>query len=107
MPHNIAYRAQRELERTVRRLRAFCATEHGAGKTEKGRFQVKALVLLAGVMIRKKGMYNGVELPGLAMPMPSRYSSLQIPPFIGLGRRERDERGFRPLVLYTRMTMLI
>ena len=29
MPRNIAHRAQRELERTVRRLRAFCATEHG------------------------------------------------------------------------------
>ena len=29
MPGNIAYRAQRELERTVRRLRAFCAEEHG------------------------------------------------------------------------------
>ena len=29
MPRNIAHRAQRELERAVRRLRAFCATEHG------------------------------------------------------------------------------
>ena len=29
MPRNIAHRAERELERTVRRLRAFCATEHG------------------------------------------------------------------------------
>ena len=28
MPRNTAHRAQRELERTVRRLRAFCATEH-------------------------------------------------------------------------------
>ena len=28
MPRNIAHRAQRELERTVKRLRAFCATEH-------------------------------------------------------------------------------
>ena len=28
MPRNIAHRAQRELERTVRQLRAFCATEH-------------------------------------------------------------------------------
>ena len=28
MPRNIAHQAQRELERTVRRLRAFCATEH-------------------------------------------------------------------------------
>ena len=29
MPRNIAHQAQRELERSVRRLRAFCATEHG------------------------------------------------------------------------------
>ena len=29
MPRNIAHRVQRELERTVRRLPAFCATEHG------------------------------------------------------------------------------
>ena len=29
MPRNIAHQAKRELERTVRRLRAFCATEHG------------------------------------------------------------------------------
>ena len=29
MPRNIEHRAQRELERTVRRLRAFRATEHG------------------------------------------------------------------------------
>ena len=29
MPRTIAHRAQRELEWTVRRLRAFCATEHG------------------------------------------------------------------------------
>ena len=29
MPHHIAHRVQRELERTVRRLRAFCATKDG------------------------------------------------------------------------------
>ena len=29
MPRNIPHRAQREVERTVRRLRAFCATKHG------------------------------------------------------------------------------
>ena len=29
MPRNIAHRAKRELERTVRRLGAFCATENG------------------------------------------------------------------------------
>ena len=29
MPRNMAHRAKRELERTVRRLRAFCTTEHG------------------------------------------------------------------------------
>ena len=41
------------------------------------------------------------------MPLPSRYSSLQIPPYIGLGRRERDEPGFVPLVLYTWMATLM
>ena len=29
MPRNVAHRAQRNLERTLRRLRAFWATEHG------------------------------------------------------------------------------
>ena len=32
------------------------------------------------------------------MPLPSCYSSLQIPPYIGLGCPERDEPGFMPLV---------
>ena len=43
------------------------------------------------------------------MPFPSRYSSLQIPPYIGVGRRvgERDEPGFMPLVLYTWMATLM
>ena len=41
------------------------------------------------------------------MPLPSRYSSLQIPPYIGLGRRERDEPGLMPLVLYTWMATLM
>ena len=41
------------------------------------------------------------------MPLTSRYSSLQIPPYIGLGHRERDERGFMPLVLYTWMATLM
>ena len=50
---------------------------------------------------KEKGMYNAYGLRGLAMPLPSRYSSLQIPPYIGLGRRELDEPGFMPLVLYT------
>ena len=29
MPRNIAHRTKRELERTVRQLQPFCATEHG------------------------------------------------------------------------------
>ena len=41
------------------------------------------------------------------MPLPSGYSSLQIPPYIGFGRRERDEPGFMPLVLYTWMATLM
>ena len=41
------------------------------------------------------------------MTLPSRYSSLQIPPYIGLGRRERDEPGFMPLVLYTWIATLM
>ena len=41
------------------------------------------------------------------MPLPSRYSSLQIPRYIGLGRREHDEPGYMPLVLYTWMATLM
>ena len=41
------------------------------------------------------------------MPLTSRYSSSQIPPCIGLGRRERDEPGFMPLVLYTWLATLM
>ena len=41
------------------------------------------------------------------MPLPSRYSSLQIPPYIGLSRHERDEPGFMPLVPYTWMATLM
>ena len=41
------------------------------------------------------------------MPLPSRYSSLQSPPYIGLGRRERNEPGFMPLVLYMWMATLM
>ena len=46
-------------------------------------------------------MYNAFGLRGLAFPLTSRYSSSQIAPYIGLGRRECDEPGFMPLVLYT------
>ena len=52
-------------------------------------------------------MYNAFGLRGLAIPMPSHYSPLQIPPYISLGRRERDELGFMPLVLYTWMATLM
>ena len=41
------------------------------------------------------------------MPLPSCYSSLQIPPYIGLGRRERDEPGFMLLFLYRWMATLM
>ena len=39
--------------------------------------------------------------------MTSRYSPSQIPPYIGLGRRECDEPGFMPLVLYTWLATLM
>ena len=52
-------------------------------------------------------MYNAFGLRGLAFPLTSRYSSSQIPSYIGLGRRERDERGLMPIVLYTWLTMLM
>ena len=52
-------------------------------------------------------MYSAFGLRGLAMPLPSRYSSLQIPPYIALVRRERDEPGFMPLVRYTCMATLM
>ena len=48
MPRNIAHRAKRELERTVRQLRAFCATEHGYTNAES---------LLAAVENNKSGAF--------------------------------------------------
>ena len=50
---------------------------------------------------QEKGMYNAFGLRPLTFPLASRYSSPQIPPYIGLGRRELDEPGLMPLVLYT------
>ena len=41
------------------------------------------------------------------MPLPSGYSPLQIPPYIGLGPSEGDEQGFMHLVLYTLMATLM
>ena len=41
------------------------------------------------------------------MLLSSRYFSLQIPPYIGLGRRERDEPGFMHLVFYTWLATLM
>ena len=41
------------------------------------------------------------------MPLPSHYSPLHIAPYIGLFRRERDEPGFMPLVLFTWMATLM
>ena len=52
-------------------------------------------------------MYNAFGLRRFAMPLSSLYSSLQIPPYIGLGRREHDEPGFMPLVSYTWMATLM
>ena len=52
-------------------------------------------------------MYNTLRLQRLAVPWTSRYSSTQIPPYIGLGRRERDEPGYMPLVLYTWLATLM
>ena len=46
-------------------------------------------------------------LQGLAFPLTSRYPSSQIPPYIGFGRRERDELGFMPLVLQMWLAMLM
>ena len=50
---------------------------------------------------QQKGTYNAFGLRGLAFPLTSRYSLSLIPPYIGLGRRECDEPGFMPLLLYT------
>ena len=52
-------------------------------------------------------MYNAFGLRGLAFPLTSRYSSPQIPPYIGLGRREPNEPGFMPIVLYRYVAMLM
>ena len=52
-------------------------------------------------------MYNAFGLRGLAFPLTSRYSSCQIPLYIGLGHRGRDKPGFMPLVLYTWLATLM
>ena len=52
-------------------------------------------------------MYNAFGLRGLAFPLVSRYASPQLPPYIGLGRRELDEPKFMPLVLYTWLAKLM
>ena len=52
-------------------------------------------------------LLNASGLQGLAMHLPCGYSSLQIPQYIDLGRRERNEPRFMPLVLYTWMTTLM
>ena len=52
-------------------------------------------------------MYNAFGLRGLAFPLTSRYSFPQIPPYIGLGCREREQPGFMPLVLYTWLATLM
>ena len=41
------------------------------------------------------------------MPLTSRHSSPQVPPYIGLGCRKCDEPGFMPLVLYTWLATLM
>ena len=56
---------------------------------------------------QEKGMYNAFGLRGLAFPLTSLYASPHIPPYIGLGRRERDEPGCMPLVLYTWLATLV
>ena len=84
-----------------------CCWLPGAGKTGTCRIQAKALVLLAGVRMKKKVCTTLLDLRRLAMPLQSRYSSVQIPPYIGSGRRERDEPGSMPLVLYTWMATLM
>ena len=68
---------------------------------------MNALVLVGGVNIRKKCMYNAFGLRRLAFRLTSRYSSLQIPPYIGFGHRERGEPRFMPLVLHTWLATLM
>ena len=54
-----------------------------------------------------KGIYNAFGLQGLAFRLTSCYSSLQIPLYIGLGRQERGEPGFLPLVVHKWLAMLM
>ena len=56
---------------------------------------------------QEKDIYNAFRLRGLAFPLASRYNSPQIPPYITLGRRERDERRFMQLLLYTWLATLM
>ena len=79
----------------------------GAGKTGKGGIQVKALVLLAGVKIKKKvstTLWDCEAFQCLCHLATPHYKSK---PYIRLRRRERDEPGLMPLVLYTWMATLI
>ena len=52
-------------------------------------------------------MYNAFGFLGLALRLTARYSSLQIPPYVGSGRRERDDPALMPLVLYTWVATLM
>ena len=56
---------------------------------------------------QEKGMHDAFGLRGLAFPSTSSYASVQVPPYIGLDRRECDEPGFMPRVLYTWLAMLM
>ena len=84
-----------------------CHRPPGAGTTGKGEIQVQAMVLVAGVKIKKKACTMLSDCEASHSLFTSRYASPQILPYIGLGRRERDEPRFMPLVLYTWLATLM
>ena len=79
----------------------------GAGKMGKGGVQVQALLLLAGVKIKKKVCTTLSDCQASHSLLTSPYASPQIPSYIGLRRRERDEPGFMLLVPYTWLATLM
>ena len=56
---------------------------------------------------QEKVMYNAFRLQSLTFPLTCCLSSLQIPPYSSLGRRERDEPGFMHLVFFLWLATLM
>ena len=78
----------------------------GAGKTGKGGIQVKPLVPVAGVKIKKKVCTTLLDCEA-SHAFDISLLLIADPTIHRLGSCERDEPGFMPLVLYTWLAMLM